>query len=146
MYTQPPPVRKAASAQQIQLIWFGFLVYAAGIIAFGEFKGRLPGEHIGIFQWAIAAVAACIAIIGFLLRRKTLALSRASTNQLDAQRRWAGTQIRSSAFALSVILYGFITRMIAPAPPRWFATSFYALGILLLFLWRPTNAPDERSV
>jgi len=128
------------------MIWIAFLVFAAGEIAVPELIGEPPGTLITKFHWVMAAMAAWAIFGGFDFRRKLLAKSSASTNQLDALRKWGVAYIVAFASANAVLLFGFITQISPPTPPRWFSACFYALGVLLLFLWRPTNAPDERSI
>jgi hypothetical protein len=138
--------KQPLSSRQILFIWIGFLVFAAGFIAVPELIGVPPGDLTTKFHWVCAALGAWAIFGGFRLRRKWLAKSRSSTNGLDAQKKWALAQVLSFAFANSIILWGFVARMRQPTPPRWFPACFYALGVILLFLWIPRNAPDKRRI
>jgi hypothetical protein len=54
----------------------------------------------------------------------------------------AGHLIRL-AFAIAVSLYGFLLHIVGG--PGWLAISLIALGLILLLVWKPGDAPIEQN-
>jgi hypothetical protein len=137
--TKPP------SGQQIQMIWIAFLASEACLVGIAEHVGHPPGASLTLFHYALMALVMAVASSGFILRQKVLGLSKAATDPVRAQKTWASAHLVSFAFAESVLLYGVVARLVAGAP-RWLPPCFYAVSVLLLFLWRPSNSPDDRLI
>jgi hypothetical protein len=93
-----------------------------------------------LWHWLITSLAASAVLAGFSLRRKFLRSSETllARNASDpkALRKWQAAQVLGLAFGGGVAQYGLILR-IALKGTFWQASLFYAVGLLLLILWRP---------
>jgi hypothetical protein len=65
---------------------------------------------------------------------------RGGLGQEAADRKWSLSQVMGLAFASSVALLGIVAS-IRVGCPRWFRTSFYVTGLVLLILWSPRRPP-----
>jgi hypothetical protein len=93
-----------------------------------------------IWHWLIAGLAVYTVAAGFFLRRRLLRLSEKmlakSPPDPEALQKWQAAQVLGIAFAGGVAQYGLILR-IALRSTFWQVSLFYAVGLLLLLLWRP---------
>jgi len=88
---------------------------------------------------AIAIV--CLIVIGVALFLRSRMISESATKlstnpeDTEALRTWRSGQIISFTFAETVVLFGFVLKVLGA---RWnVAGSFFVVGILLLVAWRP---------
>jgi hypothetical protein len=59
---------------------------------------------------------------------------------LTPEKRWFTIQIVTFAAAESIVLSGFVARIVLGSP-AWFSYLFYAIGILLLLIFEPADRP-----
>jgi hypothetical protein len=93
----------------------------------------------------IVFLALCCAVSGFTFQRRLL---RVPANPKVAVKstpikRWMSGHVIRLAFAVSVSLYGFLLHFVGG--PEWLANSLIALGLTLLLVWRPGDAPLEQN-
>ena len=93
-----------------------------------------------VWHWVITGLALYAAFVGFFYRRKLVhsseeALRRDASNS-KALRQWQAAQIVGMAAAEAIAFYGVVLQMVLGGP-RSQASFFYAIGLLLLLLWRP---------
>ena len=97
------------------------------------------------FKYVIVFLALYCAVSGFTLSRRFLRVRvnpKAATKSTPINRWMAGHVIRL-AFAIAVSLYGFLLHFVGV--PEWLATLLIALGLILLLIWRPGDAPVEQN-
>lgn len=97
------------------------------------------------FKLVIVFLALYCAASGFTLQRRFL---RVSANpkvvvKSTPMKRWMVGHVIRIAFAIAVSLYGLLLHFLGG--PEWLATSLIALGLILLLIWRPGDAPPEQN-
>jgi len=126
--------------QQVRLVHLAFVVTWFLFIFVLQFELKpavRPIEPIVLGAIVLAAVSSVN--VGWTMRRKLLARA-AEALQQELQdgadlARWRAANILSFAFAESVMLFGFVLKMMGAS---WgIAGWFFAGGLILLLLWTP---------
>lgn len=98
------------------------------------------------FQWVVIAFGLWAIPSGFLLQRQIVGHSdkrrRRSTRSTPLSRWRAGNLVRL-ATANSVALWGLVLREIGG--PARLAYMFFAVGGLLLLIWKPGTSPERSN-
>jgi hypothetical protein len=97
------------------------------------------------FKLVIVFLALYCAVDGFALQsrfRRVRANPKVATKSTPVKRWMVGHVIRL-VFAIAVSLYGLLLHFVGG--PDWLATSLIALGLVLLLIWRPGDAPAEQN-
>ncbi|MGA8108745.1 MAG: hypothetical protein WBD46_16520 [Acidobacteriaceae bacterium] len=132
--------------QTARLIWAAFLCAACCIV----FIARIltPPPHptpAAALSWILAAVGAVDIVFIGALRSKILARSQEQSmrgEKAAAQAAWTVAQVLGFAAAMSIVLFGFVFRMLDARPP-WFSAAFFVAGLLLLVGYYP-RSPETR--
>jgi hypothetical protein len=136
----PQPANKLESALRVTRMIATFMLAYIPIIALVIERLQLsPGTVDRTFFTGICGASLASIAVGFFLRRKfvenTAEALRLNSEDAAALGRWRAGQIISSAFAVSIALYGVSLRMLGA--PLAQATPFYALSVALMILWWP---------
>jgi divalent metal cation (Fe/Co/Zn/Cd) transporter len=139
--------RQRQVLQTARVMWVAFLCAACGFVALSYRVQPPHPEHVPApyLSLAFAIVAAADAAILGAIRRSRLAKSQEQARQGDAaqaQVSWLSAQVLGLASALSIVLFGFVLRMIG-ARPAWTSIAFFAAGLLIMAAYRP-RLPETR--
>ncbi len=108
-------------------------------------KVSCTSTEITTFQWVVIALGLWAIPSGFFLQRTIVGHSdklRRSTRSTPLSRWNAGNLVRL-ATATSVALWGLVLREIGG--PAWLAYIFFAVGGMLLLMWKPGASPQQSS-
>ena len=109
-------------------------------------KVSCTSPEITRFQWVVIALGLWAIPSGFLLQRQIVGHSdkpgRRSTRSTPL-RRWSAGNLVRLASANSVALWGLVLREVGG--PAWLAYLFFAMGGLLLLVWKPGTSPQQSS-
>ena len=137
-------VTKPLSFRQLKLLWTLVIVFLPMLVWIGEYAAkRAYGGRLTSWHLALVAVGAWLIADGYWFRRKLMMRAiadRGGLGQEAADRKWSLSQVMGLAFASSVALLGIVAS-IRVGCPRWFRTSFYVTGLVLLILWSPRRPP-----
>ena len=97
-------------------------------------------------QWGVFALGLWGVPCGFLLQRQIIGYSgksrRLSTRSTPLTRWSVGNLVRLAS-ANSVALWGLVLR--ESGGPAWLAYILFAMGGLLLLIWKPGTSPQQSS-
>lgn len=114
----------------------GGLLIAALVYPFVAEKIAKPhGPVVPAFFYAMAGVAAVVTLVALIVRAKTPALTEADIKDKAKVVRWRAMHIITYALALSVVLDGFVSRVVAVTVRQ--VLPFYVVGVLLLLVFSP---------
>ena len=128
--------------QTARLIWVAFLFAACGIAFIARILTPPPQPTpAAALSWILAAIGAVD--IGFIgaLRGKILARSEEQSmrgEKAAAQAAWTVAQLLGFASAMSIVLFGFVVKMLDARPP-WSSAAFFVVGLLLLVGYSPRS-------
>ena len=128
-----PPLSREA----LRAIWICFLVAFVFYVTVPE-KLHMPYGQFSEKDWAPIGFAA-YGCLGFALFRHVLNRQFKAAPPDLARAKWSFRAIVGMAGAESIGVSGFFARLIHS--PLWLAAGLYALGLLLLILWRPSDPP-----
>jgi len=132
------------SLQTARIVWFGYIVAACLFISVAHLLRPNPDRVLAAsLKWIFTGIAAADLLILGNLRRAMLEksqekLQRGETTQ--AQASCSVAQMLGFATCMSVVLFGFVLKILGAAP-TWFSAIFYFIGIGLLILWSPRPYP-----
>ena len=121
---------------------FCILTVASCVRVAMKVSGTSP--EITRFQWVVIALGLWAIPSGFLLQRQIVGHSdkpgRRST-RFTPLTRWSVGNLTRLATANSVALWGVVLREIGG--PAWLTYFFFAMGGLLLLVWKPGASPQQ---
>ena len=104
-----------------------------------EFQQSSLRDSFGAWDWAVVAWVVYSLSTAYWVRKKwPTPAAKAGRTPISPQKRWELIQIVSYASALNAVLAGFVAR-VGLGSPRWFSYLLYGIGIVLLFMFEPTD-------
>lgn len=97
---------------------------------------------ISTVQWLVIALAIGSAVSGFTLQRQIVkgpVRPQRRSKTLTPFTRWKAGNLVRLACATSVGLWALVLNEYGG--PAWLVNSFFAIGLLLLLIWRPGASP-----
>ena len=128
--------------RQLRYFQITCLVFVAlSIWVLGRFPVHFTGRAISFSQWIVVLCATYCVLIGFWIQRRVLRANRSGKRRSTLLGRWRAGHVLRLASAVSVCLWAFVLRIIGG--PTWLVNTIFAVGVILLLVWRPGTRPVE---
>jgi hypothetical protein len=123
--------------KKLRLIQLTFVSSVLLFACVAEISGSRTGDWT-LNHWFVTGLALWGGLGGLIVRNRLLRRSEKAfaTDPFKGLNLWQSAQIVGFAFAESIALWGFVFRRVLGGA-LWQASLFYAISLLLLFLWTP---------
>jgi hypothetical protein len=131
--------------RQLRIVQMGCVLCLLASIRLGlKVQGTTHGSR-GV-QWVLIGLALLCTVHGFTFQRRIVApnLSRTRSRRSTPFTRLIAGNIARLAFATSVGLYGLCLSEFGGV--AWQVDSLFALGIILLLIWKPGTSPNPQDI
>src|ERR1700730_4105830 len=132
--------------RHLRLVQVACLLFVAACILVRHLGKHETHDAVTLTQWVVIAAAIWSAIAGFTVQSR-IAKSRTQSQRISSSstpfRRWrAGHLVRlwcaTAVGGWALVLYDI-------GGPSWLVDTFFAIGLLLLLIWRPGATPDSEE-
>jgi hypothetical protein len=126
----------------VQLACILFLVVCILLLYFGVLGNRRPSATISVMQGFVVLLALWSAVSGFTFQRRLLSVRRRTpqpSTKSTPFTRWRAGHLFRLWSAMTVGLWGLVLYEIRG--PLWIDGALFAVGLILLLIWRPGATP-----
>ena len=133
------PMTLETTLRVLRLLW-GVLLFSILLFpVIGEAVGTREPKDVRLIQLGLACLSLVLIVVASLVRLKMVQpateILSSRSDDAAALKRWQTGSILSYVMFESVVLYGFVFRMMGAS--LYQAAPFYLAGVLLMILWWP---------